>query len=1287
MLIGALALGGSAGTAAPGLPQVGAAVRGTPKLDSQLAQVAATAQSSGAPAALTSAVTDGLDASGGKIDVEVVGRDTQAVAQAVTAAGGEVDGGVDGLVEASVAPAKLTTLAATGSVSFVRPPAQPYDDSTDEGVTTTGAALYQANGQNGSGVKVGIIDLGFAGNTTGITPVAVPVPDGGGATTDEDCDPDQPHGAAVAQTLLAQAPDVQLYLYCASDVVDLWADEQDAIAKGIKIINHSVEWFTAGRGDGTTSTYPSDASEASPEAIVADAAAHGILWVNAAGNDAQRHWRGTYTPSAADADYNDFGGGDVENNVTIDPGHEGCAYLSWDRWPVTNDDFDLYLVDQNGAVVASANDDQSTTPSPPVEWLCYDNFTSNSSFGLVIARWSAADDPTMDLTFEGDSNLQYATASGSIGDPASSPDALAVGAACWKTGQLEFYSSQGPTVDGRMKPDVIGPDSTSGTNAYGDYSDANGGCGYTGFAGTSAASPNVAGLAAVLLGADPSLTLAQLRAEVVARAGRHSAQASQSDTTGAGEAFSWYPPAGATSDEQGRIAIEIAGDGIWTASPDGSGLEQVVPSYAALGMSYDADGDILFEDGAQSDVSSLAPDGTETTLTSSGSNASIAAQLQNGTKIAFDHDGELWTMDADGSNAAEIYPNVTYDELSWSPDGTKLAFVDGSSLYTVDADGTNVSSALASGAEGVAWSPDGTKLAYLASGELWVMNADGTGAAELAGNGSSGLGIAWSPDGKSVAYETYVNGSLSVALVDLSGRVVGAIRLPGTSSSVMALSWIGTPAAQAPSESGAETIDGTPAVGQDLHAETKEWTGDPTPSLTYTWSDCDATLTTCSTVATGSTDYRVTSSDVGSRIQFTATATNSAGTASFSAATSTATVAAPYPTVDPVVSGSAAVGQTLSVSAGTWGGGAGATYAYQWRRCLDLDQAFAAPIPVFGCTAIPGATASTYQVTSDDDGHTLEAEVTGTTGGGSASGISEPTDTVGSSGSGSGGSGSGTGSGSGSGAGGGSGGGGGGSGPTDLAVSLSASPTTVAVGGQSVVRVAATDLSKTAAVGATITLSLPAGVSVAYSQEDRGNGCVTIAGGLSCNLNYLSSDSPVGNVIVGLSFANAGAATVYATVGYDGTDANISNDSASVAFTVGAAPASSASTGGAGRSILGTATSKLTNVENGTSHMDRIIGTNAADVINGEGGNDVLSGGPGNDTINGGRGDDVIYGGVGNDTLIGGPGRDTIYAEGGNDTIEVRDGQRDVVDCGTGHDVVIADKLDKVSKNCEVVRR
>jgi RTX calcium-binding nonapeptide repeat (4 copies) len=62
--------------------------------------------------------------------------------------------------------------------------------------------------------------------------------------------------------------------------------------------------------------------------------------------------------------------------------------------------------------------------------------------------------------------------------------------------------------------------------------------------------------------------------------------------------------------------------------------------------------------------------------------------------------------------------------------------------------------------------------------------------------------------------------------------------------------------------------------------------------------------------------------------------------------------------------------------------------------------------------------------------------------------------------------------------------------------------------------------------------------------------------------------------------------------------------------------------------------------------------------------------------INGLGGAD-IYGGKGNDTLNGG---------GGNDTI-ARDGARDTIDCGTGRDLVYADKSDKVARNCEEVHR
>lgn len=83
----------------------------------------------------------------------------------------------------------------------------------------------------------------------------------------------------------------------------------------------------------------------------------------------------------------------------------------------------------------------------------------------------------------------------------------------------------------------------------------------------------------------------------------------------------------------------------------------------------------------------------------------------------------------------------------------------------------------------------------------------------------------------------------------------------------------------------------------------------------------------------------------------------------------------------------------------------------------------------------------------------------------------------------------------------------------------------------------------------------------------------------------------------------------------------------------------------------------------------------------------VIHGTPGPDHLSGTAGPDVIYGGAGNDTLTGGLGRDHIYGGRGNDTIFARDGQRDVIDCGPGRDVVYADKHDVVAKNCETVHR
>ncbi len=77
--------------------------------------------------------------------------------------------------------------------------------------------------------------------------------------------------------------------------------------------------------------------------------------------------------------------------------------------------------------------------------------------------------------------------------------------------------------------------------------------------------------------------------------------------------------------------------------------------------------------------------------------------------------------------------------------------------------------------------------------------------------------------------------------------------------------------------------------------------------------------------------------------------------------------AVPTNSVNVAISGTAQVGQTLTVSAGTWAGG-GLTFTRQWKR---------------GGTAIAGATGSTYVPVVADIGALLTCTVTGTNNAGS----------------------------------------------------------------------------------------------------------------------------------------------------------------------------------------------------------------------------------------------------------------------------------------------------------------
>jgi len=119
----------------------------------------------------------------------------------------------------------------------------------------------------------------------------------------------------------------------------------------------------------------------------------------------------------------------------------------------------------------------------------------------------------------------------------------------------------------------------------------------------------------------------------------------------------------------------------------------------------------------------------------------------------------------------------------------------------------------------------------------------------------------------------------------------------------------------------------------------------------------------------------------------------------------------------------------------------------------------------------------------------------------------------------------------------------------------------------------------------------------------------------------------------------------------------------------------------------------------GTAGQDAIRGGGGGDLLCGRGGSDKLFGDAGNDRLYGdacprsassrataGASNDRLYGGAGNDLLDGGKGVNRYSGGSGNDTIRAANGRQEIVDCGSGRDKAIADRIDRV-RGCERVTR
>ena len=190
----------------------------------------------------------------------------------------------------------------------------------------------------------------------------------------------------------------------------------------------------------------------------------------------------------------------------------------------------------------------------------------------------------------------------------------------------------------------------------------------------------------------------------------------------------------------------------------------------------------------------------------------------------------------------------------------------------------------------------------------------------------------------------------------------------------------------APVNTSPPVVTGTAQDGQTLSASTGSWSGSPT-SYAFQWQRCDSSGGACANVAgAAASSYSLSSTDVGSTLRVTVTASNAGGSATAQSSPTAVVVAmAPQSTAPPDVSGTDATGQLLQSSTGAWKGTAPLSYAYQWQRCDSSGS---------GCANVSGATSSTYTLTSADAGSAMRVHVSASNSAGSAAATSQATPPV-----------------------------------------------------------------------------------------------------------------------------------------------------------------------------------------------------------------------------------------------------------------------------------------------------
>ena len=488
-------------------------------------------QPSGVAVAARQQVAD-PDAERERVTVDIRADVTPVVLARIRSLGGTVINSVPKFraIRAQLPLSSVARLAALAAVQSIRPAdeAVTRKDNTSEGdVAHRAKSARTTHGVTGTGIGIGVISDGVRSlanrQASGDLPPRVTVLPGQAGAGDE--------GTALLEIVHDLAPGAELYFATGQGgQAQMAANIESLCAAGANVIVDDI-------GYTREAAFQDDIVAQGVNAAVTD----GCYFFSAGGNDGNLTdgttgvWEGDYAAGTAlivDGETlgvrHDFGGG-AETNEVSGRGVSAIV-LQWaDPLGASANDYDLFLVNEDGDVVASSTDTQDGTQDPIESILS--PFFDFSGLSLVVVKASGSDRYLRVHAFDGRLAMQTA---GNLYGHSVAENAVSVAMVDVRTAagsgkvfngteSVRTSNSDGPrriffqpngtaitagnfsSTGGKLlqKPDLTAATCVSTATP-----------GFSTFCGTSAAAPHAAAIGALMLeaaGGPDLVTLAQLR--------------------------------------------------------------------------------------------------------------------------------------------------------------------------------------------------------------------------------------------------------------------------------------------------------------------------------------------------------------------------------------------------------------------------------------------------------------------------------------------------------------------------------------------------------------------------------------------------------------------------------------------------------------------------------------------------------------------------------------------------------------------------------------------------------